>query len=98
MIQLDTSQADVDVNFQVTYHDSLYHGGIPLVGEAYEFTVIIDYVSYEGKEAVFISASHGSIDEDINIKDIETPLPEPFFEHEVPDPPVDPPDEPFDAE
>lgn len=98
MIQLDTSQADVDVNFQVTYHDSLYHGGIPLVGEAYEFTVIIDYVSYESNGAVYIAASHGSISEDINTKDIETPIPEPFIEPEPPDPPVEPQDEPFDAE
>ena len=89
VIRLDTSQ--VDVCFDVTYYDTEYEGGIPLVGEAYEFTVIIDYVSYEGKDAVFISASHGSIDNTKNI-------PKPFIEPEPPDPPVEPQDEPLDAE
>ncbi len=87
VIRLDTSQ--VDVCFDVTYYDTEYDGGIPLVGEAYEFTVVIDHVSYEGKGTVYISASHGSIE-------IETHpiLP---WEPEPPDP-VEPFEEPLDAE
>lgn len=87
VIQLDTSQADVDVDFHVTYYDTRYPGGIPLIGEVYEFTVIIDHVSYEGKGTVFISASHGSIG-DISTKDIDTdPIP---WEPEPPDPADEP--------
>ena len=95
VIQLDTP--DPDVIFDVTYYDTQYPGGIPLVGEAYEFTVVIDHVSYEGKETVYISASHGSIEymEDIST-DIDTHpiLP---WEPEPPDP-VEPFEEPLDAD
>lgn len=100
MIQLDTSQADGDVDFQVTYHDSLYHGGIPHVGEVYEFTVIIDSVSYESNGVVYIAASHGSIEYIEDIDDVTTKIPveEPPLEPDPKHEPDAPADAPLDAE
>ena len=100
-IQLDTPQTDVF--FSVTYYDTQYDGGIPLVGEAYEFTVIIDHVSYESDGTVSISASHGSIEMEYieDIDDVTTIIPpeEPPIEHDPKhEPPPDPADEFLDAD
>ena len=96
-IQLDTPQPEVI--FIITYYDTQYDGGIPLVDAEYEFTVFIHNVSYQSDGNVYITASDGVI-EGINTKHddplIEPPVP--FEDDPIEPEPPEPQDEPLDAE